>query len=300
MDQKKQLYEEILDTMNEGVYFVDKERRIIYWNKGAEQMTGFPAERVVGSFCHANILNHVTETGVQLCFGGCPLHATIQDGKLRQAEVFLHHADGHRVPVLVRTAPMKDENGEIVGAVETFSSNVPVMSMRRRMDRLEKATLLDPLTGIGNRRYMELQLNKVLADYSENGNPCGLLFIDIDYFKSVNDAFGHEIGDSVLRMVAQTLKTNIRSDDILARWGGEEFIVLLQEMDKESVLKTAEKLRILVAQSRLRLDETELSATVSIGCTLIRTEDATNAAVERADRNMYQSKKTGRNRVTLE
>ena len=109
-------YKDLIDNLYDGVYFVDRDRRITYWNKGAERITGFNAERMLGHFCHDNLLNHVTENGVQLCFNGCPLHATMADGRSRQAEIYLHHSDGQRIPVLVRTVPIRDENGEITGA----------------------------------------------------------------------------------------------------------------------------------------------------------------------------------------
>ena len=300
MNKNNEFYKQILDNIKDGVYFVDPERRILYWNKGAEQITGFPAEKVVGSFCYDNILNHVTENGTQLCFGGCPLHATIQDGKPRQAEVFLHHADGHRLPVLVRTSPMHDRSGEITGAVEIFSNNVPTVVMRRRVDRLEKAVMQDFLTGIGNRRSMEMHLKSALENCRGNQGQCGLLLMDIDLFKEVNDTYGHKIGDQVLVMVAQTLKQNIRADDALARWGGEEFILLLLDIEESDLFATAEKLRCLVEQSHLRLKGKDIGVTVSIGATAIGSEDTINSVIERADRNMYHSKHAGRNQVSLD
>lgn len=291
---------DILDNLSDGVYFVDSERRITYWNKGAERITGFPSERVIGSFCQNNLLNHVTENGVQLCLNGCPLQATFVDGKRREAEVFLHHADGHRVPVLVRTSPIREPNGEIVGAVETFSDNTSLLTIRRRASKLEQTILLDPLTGIGNRRYIEIKLQSALSEFHQHRIPAGILFIDIDFFKQVNDKCGHTVGDQIIKIVANTLYHNLRSDDSLARWGGEEFIVLLIGVDKQGLANTAEKLRTLVENSHLTVDEKEIAVTTSIGATLARPEDDLNSFMGRADQNMYRSKLAGRNRVTMD
>jgi diguanylate cyclase (GGDEF)-like protein/PAS domain S-box-containing protein len=296
----EKLYQQILDSIKDGVYFVDTERRILFWNKGAEEMTGFKAEQVLGSYCHDNILNHVTESGVRLCFGGCPLQTCMEDGVPRQAEVFLHHADGQRVPVLVRVSPMKDETGRIIGGVETFTINKPSIAIRRKLDQLKEASLHDPLTGIGNRRSMEMQMPQVLQKVAGGENPGGILFVDIDLFKPINDTYGHEIGDKVLRMVAQTLKNNIRAEDLLGRWGGDEFIIFLLDTSEAYLRNIAEKLRHLVAQSRLRIDGKEIGVTVSIGATLLRSMDTTHTVIERADKNMYLSKKADRNRVTLD
>jgi PAS domain S-box-containing protein len=114
-------YKDLLDNMYDGLYVVDRDRKIIYWNKAAEQITGFKAVDVVGSHCFDNILIHVDGHGMNLCKGMCPLAATIKDGVPRKTEVYLHHRDGHRVPVSVRVTPRHDQNGNIIGGIELFS-----------------------------------------------------------------------------------------------------------------------------------------------------------------------------------
>jgi diguanylate cyclase (GGDEF)-like protein/PAS domain S-box-containing protein len=291
-------YKEILDNLYDGVYFVDRERRITYWNKGAERITGFNAARMMGHFCHDNLLNHVTENGIQLCFDGCPLHATMADGRPRQAEIYLHHSDGQRIPVQVRTTPIRDENGEITGAVETFSDNSNLMSIRHQVRRLEDTVLLDHLTGIGNRRFMERRLQIALLEFQQQNTPFGVLFMDIDRFKWVNDTYSHETGDKVLTMVANTIRHNLRSEDAVARWGGEEFVVLVAGLDNIGLGVMAEKLRTLVEHSSLRLKDKNMGVTISIGITLVRTDDTLNSIIDRADQNMYKSKRAGHNCVT--
>ncbi len=104
MSDDADLYREILDNLYDGVYFVDRERVVNYWNKGAERISGYSAEAMIGHSCSDHLLNHVDADGVSLCQDRCPLAACMSDGLPREAEVFLHHADGHRVPVLVRGA----------------------------------------------------------------------------------------------------------------------------------------------------------------------------------------------------
>ncbi len=299
MDQKE-FFREIIENMYDGVYVVDTKRRILFWNKAAERISGFPAKKMVGSYCFDNILNHVTEKGTPLCLKGCPLHATIADGQPREAEVFLHHAEGHRVPVLVRTAPIRDENGKITGAVEVFSDNSLLFSTRRHMRKLEETASLDPLTGIGNRRRMETRLQYALAEFQQHRIRFGILFLDIDYFKRVNDTYGHEVGDRVLRMLANTLRKNIRGDDAVARWGGEEFIVLLSNIDLDSLEAVAKKLCALIKASSITVNGSSLQVTVSIGGALVRYEDDAASLLRRADQNMYKSKLAGRDRVTCD
>ena len=104
MPLNEAFYEKLIDGLHDGVYYVDTNRTIIYWNKSCERITGYSRAEVVGRSCKDNLLNHCTESGGELCLQGCPLTATIGDGAPREADVFLHHADGHRVPVRVRHA----------------------------------------------------------------------------------------------------------------------------------------------------------------------------------------------------
>ena len=291
-------YKELLENLYDGIYFVDHDRRITYWNKGAEHITGYAAQQVVGKHCRDNLLNHVTANGIELCLDHCPLAATMQDGKRREAEVFLHHADGHRVPVLVRASPIYDAAGQVIGAVEAFSDNTSQILVRRKNEQLQKTVLLDPLTGIGNRRNIELRLKAELLMFQDTSNSFGLLFIDIDHFKAVNDTYGHDQGDKVLRMVANTLQHNLRATDAIGRWGGEEFVILLRDIDRAGLDSVAKKLLFLVSKSRLDEEQQSLSVTVSLGATLALKEDTMESLVHRADQLMYESKNTGRNRVT--
>jgi len=107
-DPTDTLQRAIIDSLYDGVYNVDRGRRIRYWNQRAECLTGYPASAVVGQFCYDNLLNHVDAAGKQLCRSGCPPAATMGDGEPREAKVFLCHHEGHRVPVRVRTTPVRD------------------------------------------------------------------------------------------------------------------------------------------------------------------------------------------------
>ncbi|GAG00076.1 unnamed protein product, partial [marine sediment metagenome] len=122
---------------------------------------------------------------------------------------------------------------------------------------------------------------------------------DIDHFKRVNDSHGHDAGDAVLKTVARTLLESSRGFDILGRWGGEEFLGLVQNVDEDHLGVVSERLRALVAASSVRHGDAEIRVTVSIGATLARTDDTPERLVKRADSVMYESKRAGRNRVTL-
>lgn len=298
MEQDENFYKRILENLFDGVYFVDRRRRITYWNKGAERISGFKPGEVLGRSCADNLLMHVDNAGTVLCSSGCPLRATMQDGEVREVEVFLHHAEGHRVPVVVRATPLRDEQGEIVGAVETFSDNSNMIEALKRVDQLNQEAHQDPLTGIGNRRYIEMKIKTSLAEFNQNYQPFGLLMLDIDRFKRVNDEYGHDVGDQVLKMIASTIEKNIRTTDNIGRWGGEEFLVLVHNLDLNHLHWISDKLRALVASSYLPVSGKLVQVTVSVGATLVKPADSLATLVKRADRLLYKSKAEGRDRVT--
>lgn len=296
----RDVYRELIDNLYEGVYFVDRERRITYWNKGAERITGYDGDRVLGRCCGDDLLNHVASDGRELCGDGCPLLACMSDGQTREAEVFLHHADGHRVPVLVRAAPMRDDHGEIVGAVESFSSAERLVAAREKVRQLRQVTRTDDLTGIRNRVHLEGCLVAAIAQAEAGTAAPAVLFADLDRFKDVNDRHGHDVGDRVLRMVATTLQQNLRDTDVVGRWGGEEFAAVLHDIPSDDVLREVTgQLRSLVASCGLDLDGGRLRVTVSIGATRVRPDDDPESVLRRADRLMYRSKQEGRDRVTV-
>ncbi len=297
---KEEFFKNLLENLYDGVYFVDRERKISYWNAGAERITGYAAKQVVGRHCYDNLLQHITENGKRLCLDGCPLQATMQDGEPREAEVFLRHAEGHRIPVLIRTSPIFDKRNRIVGAVEIFSNNQTLMKMKRRVSQLEQTVVYDALTMIGNRKHIELKLKTAFQEYQQNRIPFGILFIDIDHFKAFNDTYGHLIGDKVLRAVANTLRLNLRETDTCGRWGGEEFLAIVFNVANQDILHDiAEKLRFLVEQTSIQAGEKTPQVTISIGGTFPHPGDTLESLIDRADKLMYHSKTAGRNRVTI-
>lgn len=299
MNLEQQSYQRIIENLYGGLYFVDRQRVITYWNKAAEQISGFSAEELVGKSCADNILTHVDAAGCGLYTGDCPLAATIKDGQPREAQVFLHHKQGHRVPVSVRVSTLTDEQGSIVGGIELFTDNSNLAVYQERVRELEKLALLDKLTGLANRAFIEKELETRWHEYRSLGIPFGLLFIDIDHFKQFNDAHGHDTGDEVLRFVANTFIANTRPFDIYGRWGGEEFIAIFRNVDAAALEQLGNRIRLLVANSYIMHNDQKLSLTISIGATIALPEDNADSLLRRADRLLYASKSGGRNRLTL-
>jgi len=300
MPLDNELYRTLLDNLYEGVYFVNRDRTIIYWNEAAERMTGFDKSELLNRHCYDNFLMHVDDKGVNLCLAHCPLEKAILEGVKVEGEVYFHHKEGHRLPVLVRVSPIRDTDGRIIGAVEIFSDNSPRVRLAEKVEELEKLALLDPVTRIGNRRYGDLSLAARLNELERYDWPFGVLFMDIDYFKKVNDLYGHDVGDRILRIVATTMINGLRSSDVVSRWGGEEFVALVPQVDIEHLKNVAEKIRLLVEKSSISVEGKDIEVTISTGATIARKDDTAETLIKRADELMYKSKHEGRNRVSVE
>jgi len=293
-------YKEITDNSHNGVCVLDLERTIVYWNHGAERISGYTAAEVLGRRCYDNLLVHVDSEGRTMCGdGSCLAARSMRQDEPCEMEVYLLHREGYRVPVVSRTKPIKDTNGVITGAVEIFNENSRELAAIERVKDLEKLSLLDELTGLGNRRHAEMHLQSRLDQLARYDWPFGLLYFDIDLFKRVNDIYGHDEGDRVLKVVAQTAQAGVRSFDIVSRWGGEEFTAIVENTDGQILLAVAEKLRRLVENSSVVLGGDTIVTTVSVGATLGVTHDSIESLVKRADELMYESKGRGRNKVTL-
>lgn len=290
----------ILQNVQEGVYCVDLERKLTFWNSSAERITGYTAKQVLGKSCHHEILQHVDDEGNQLCDGRCLLVQTLLDGAPRKGVIYLRHKEGHRVPVQVHVRPIRDPGGSIVGAVETFEDISERIRLEERVAQLEKMSTLDPLTGVPNRRYLDAKLTNRLTEMNRYGWPFGVMMIDIDHFKKVNDEYGHGVGDEILKMVAMTLAKNLRPFDSVGRWGGEEFLAIVTNVDHDHLAMLGERLRHLVQQSTKRMKGSEVSVTISVGITNAVPDDTQESLIRRADTLLYRSKNQGRNRVSSE
>jgi diguanylate cyclase (GGDEF)-like protein/PAS domain S-box-containing protein len=299
VEKTSDFYKALLDNLYDGVYFLDRERRIIYWNSGAERITGYSGDEVLGHCCRDNILMHADRDGRSLCKDFCPAARTMEDGNPAEAEVFLHHKEGHRVPVRTRISPLRDEDGAIIGAVEIFSDNSEKLASLSLIQDLEEKAFQDTLTGLPNRRFLEKLICTRLDEMSRYGWPFGLVFLDIDRFKLVNDSYGHDVGDEVLRMVARTLTHCSRSFDTVGRWGGEEFVAVVVNVDQEKLQRIAERYRVMVESSDLTAQDYSLRITISLGGTLARGNDTLLSLIKRADGLMYRSKQSGRNLLTM-
>ena len=288
------IYKTLLDHVSDGVYIVDLDRRILYWNEGAFRQTGYEADEVVGRRCPEDGLCHVDTAGHRMCLDKCPMTASLHDGGSHEVEIFMRHKQGRRVPVTVRIQPLWAADGSIVGAVQMFSDDTAEQDTRREIEEMGRLAFLDQVTQLPNRRFVEMSLQTALSEYHVHKEPFGVMVIDLDQFKAINDGFGHATGDHALLEVAKTLKGTLRPMDIVGRWGGDEFIAVVHHVNNEILTQLAVRCCAMVAQTSLpNCAGSSVCLSVSIGGTLALPDDTAERLIKRADVLMYQNKTNG-------
>ncbi len=208
-------------------------------------------------------------------------------------------------PVYIKN---KDEIGELAMAFNAMGDAINQTAKSLKQDRDEALlerddaiykAITDPLTGLNNRNYFYLQINQRLQASIRYHQPLGLLMMDIDHFKNINDKYGHSVGDEVLRQIGKAIKTEIRASDMAIRYGGEEFVVILTNTSQDKASVKAESLRELIQY--LNIPELNgQNVTISIGVSQLRKNDANiDEIINRADKALYKAKENGRNQVCM-
>ena len=176
----------------------------------------------------------------------------------------------------------------------------PEIVSKKLMEILERSARTDGLTGLYNRKFLEESVEKIVNQAKRANISYGVLMADIDYFKMINDTYGHDVGDEAIKIVASTLTENVRNSDFVIRYGGEEFIVLLYNCDREYIIEVAEKIRVAFAARKISAGPTHFSKTISIGASIFPdTADSFWKCIKYADMALYYAKENGRNQVKL-
>ena len=176
----------------------------------------------------------------------------------------------------------------------------PEIVSKKLMDILERTARTDPLTGLFNRKYLEESVKTIVSQVKRTNIPYGILMVDIDFFKMINDTYGHDVGDEAIKIISQTLIENSRESDIVVRFGGEEFIVLLYNCDEAFIFEVAEKIRIAFSKKEIPVGSTSFTKTISIGASIYPTHtDNFWQCLKYADMALYEAKDTGRNKSVV-
>jgi PAS domain S-box-containing protein len=276
-----ELYRLILESFEDGVYIVDSNRRIIYWSDGAERITGYLAQDVLGRACNFSLLAHSGERGTSYCNDECPLTETMKDGKARRFRSFIRHMEGYRLPVNSRTVPVKNRAGQLIGVAEIFQLNAHHYGLAQRFRGLEPFGCLDPDTGVANKEMTLLRLAHRLEDLRTFGIPVGVLGIRIEEQSPIMARFGGEAWLGLMRAAAQTLAQNLPPNGFVGRWDNERFVALLGNCDLIMLQETASLAGNLVGVSEISWWGTSLKPHASVRTTMGEPDDTPRKLISR-------------------
>lgn len=281
----------ILQSINDGVIVVDTQCRVLDINPAARSILGLQPRQYISIDWGKSFCNIGADGKTAIDHDELPLVKACRGEKFSN-QVAVFRVDGQADTVLsINGQGLFDGGRTLAGGVVTFRD---ITEITRRTSELEKRAQYDELTLLPNRRLFTLQLEKAMGRSQRSKRPLAVLFIDLDRFKSVNDTLGHDVGDEVLRQVAERLNKNLRIGDFSGRWGGDEFVVCLEDFGKQrNAAAVAQKL-LLILSERYDVDGSEVYATPSIGiATYPGAGERAERLIKAADLAMYQAKKRG-------
>jgi diguanylate cyclase (GGDEF)-like protein/PAS domain S-box-containing protein len=297
MELTAELCRSILDCIPEGVYLVDSSRRIVFWNRGAEDITGYVSHEVIGRSCKDNLLQHCDSRGHVLCLDRCPLTATLSDGEPRTADIYLKHKMGHRLPVRVKAIAVRGAGDAIAGAVEVFEDITahPI----RPADGADNTRWRDALTGIASEELITAQLEAHIRACRRDIGAAGVLLFRVDRLTELAQQYGRDASILAIKTAAHALAICARHGDLVGRWEDDGCLGILDNAGVETLRHVGEELRALVAASSFQWWGDQVGITVSVGGTMIRTGDTVEQVLERVEERWNRSQEAGGNRVTL-
>lgn len=292
--QVEQFNQKLLSSLGDGIFGLDATGKVTFINQAAITQLGYSqAEAIVGKSFHA-LAHYKNADGSFRDEQDCPIHKLLSTGQsLNMWRDVFFKADDSPVNLSVTAQPLFNLNDEIYGAIITTRD---VSTLVASEHALTKQANLDNLTGAYNRHFFDDYMVEQNAADISNKIFTFILF-DIDHFKHVNDDYGHHIGDEILVEFCVILKQQIRSSDILIRWGGEEFLLLLPDVPSEQGQNKAESLRRAIAKSQLSTHS--LAITVSCGVVEHSIGEDIDETLKRADTALYRAKSEGRNKVCI-
>jgi diguanylate cyclase (GGDEF)-like protein/PAS domain S-box-containing protein len=289
----KERVEQAIDHSSAYIWEIDAEGQILFM-QGVKKVLGFEPEEI-----HGRRMADLMALDTQEDRADTKLFRAMAANQPFQ-EIDVHYLGKGGESIWVSSSGYPIYDGEL--RFHGYRGvDVNVTELTKAKKEVERLALSDPLTGLANRRHLVEQYSREVSRAKRSGKPISLLILDLDHFKSVNDRYGHLAGDACLKCVTAVIESYLRNIDIAARFGGEEFIVLLPETGESGARIVAEKLRAAVAETEIQLHEELLHVTVSIGIATAKPSELENfdEIVGKADTAMYRAKESGRNMVCV-
>lgn len=295
LDRSIRFLNNIYDSIIDPFVILDRNFKIIKVNNAYASLKNKSAEELINRTCYRELEGRDT-----VC-DGCVIEKTFKTGDPSVKEKKIILSDGKEIWLELYTYPLYDENNQITHVIEytrDITDKKRVEEQRKRMiEELERISRTDSLTGLFNRRALLELLEYNLKRSHRYKTPLSVVLSDIDKFKSINDRFGHPVGDEIIKKVGRLIKDTLRASDLMGRYGGDEFLLILSDTSLEGAMELSERIRRIIEKSEIRINETlNIRVTLSLGvfeCTNMRDVEEIIRLVDQA---LYASKKAGRNR----
>jgi diguanylate cyclase (GGDEF)-like protein/PAS domain S-box-containing protein len=308
-------FRSFISLSNDGMALVNEKGQVIEWNGSLSRITGISMEKVYGeaiwdimSWGNIRIDDKAVGHEVLKKFVLYTLKKGLNLDNAKENLCQITHADGHIVHLQYSLFTIRVDNGYRLGMVirdNTASVNdrIYIASQHEKLNQayqeMEKLARIDPLTQISNRRDVEIRLDYEMTRYERHHNPFSLSIMDIDDFKKFNDTYGHDMGDYVLTEIANLMKETIRAQDILGRWGGEEFILVYPETTSRGGEIIAERIRLCIDHHQFSFKGEDVSVSITGGLAEYHPGEERELTVKRADKALYRGKNSGKNCIVI-
>lgn len=285
VEREKHLLGQALNAAFEAIFVTDRDAKVIFANEAFQRLTGYLATEIIGQ------TPLILSSGKHDELFFARFGEALASGESSRIQFVNKRKDGTLFHAEYSISPSVSPEGELTHHVSIVQD---VTERLGREQALMKIARTDPLTGLFNRRAAEQALERKITKAQVSGKALSLIIGDIDYFKSINDQYGHPAGDYVLRRVADILVSLIRKYDIAVRWGGEEFVVIAPDCSLQQATELADRIRKGI--ENLALDTVD-PVTISLGVAELVAGETSDSLIQRADSALYQAKRSGRNRV---
>jgi diguanylate cyclase (GGDEF)-like protein/PAS domain S-box-containing protein len=294
--ENPEIYRTVLEELPAGVYLVDRHRRIVFWNCGAERICGYLRQDVVGRFLRDHLFAINDDSGAS---DYDPLDQVLRDGRCSTAHVSILHKEGYRIPIVLQTAPIRNEHGSIIGAVECFDSNIASSEQTRRRSALAGLIGLDDVTGLPSKNSMANYLQERLSLFAERHADFGIFLVELDDLEHLRKGRGPSVVTSLLRVLAHTLQNSLRPSDGLGAWSDEQFMGVLNGCREADLELVANRVRKMIGQSEVEWWGDRITVTAALGTAACRAGDTFESLLDRAEKSLAESRAAGGHRTCI-
>jgi PAS domain S-box-containing protein/diguanylate cyclase (GGDEF)-like protein len=274
----------ILETLQAGVCVLDLQGKIVFWSDGAERITGFRRHEVVGHPSTANILERCNQKKCESCGEACPLSSAMHSARPAEAACWLHHKAGHKIAVRLRSAPVRDSHGSIMGVAGDFEEG-QIAGIDHHEDGLKAPGCVDEITGVASHLLMQSHLRETLSTFTELNVPFGILTVrlqGLDHFRASN---GQEAASALLRAVARSLETALWRTDFVGRWSEDQFLVVVNGCSEHALHSVGERIHGMASSGDIEWWGERRSLPVCIGEASAQINDTVESLLARAEQS---------------